>query len=156
MLTEVRQRRRIYLAAGVLVGLAAALAVAVLYYEAMTPNRSWPLTGASDEVRQAPLAYDGPSLLEARIVRSDVIARVRLVSVAQVVEKETGWLSLEDTSYLSALEFKFTALEYLKGSGGSEIVAIAYDADNRYETRQRATDDAPDYLGERGRELGLP
>ncbi len=149
MIKRPRLSRRFLILTGTLALTAAALAVVVLYSRPMTSEWASPLTGAPDEVRRESVAYFGPSSLESRMVRSDVIARVKLVSVAQVVEKEMGWPNDEDTWYLNSLEFKFTALEYLKGNGGSEITAIAFDVDSRYATRQEAKDEAPDFLGER-------
>ena len=61
--------------------------------------------------------YYGPWTLEERIVSADVIARVRLRSTAPVVEQGV-W------RYGGALDFTFDALEYLKGSGGSELKAF--------------------------------
>ncbi len=82
-------------------------------------------------------------------MRSDAIARVTLVSTAQVVEEFSGWPSQGDTSYANALEFKFKVLEYLKGSGGSELVAIAVDGYESYATRAEAIAGAEDFLGGR-------
>ena len=63
--------------------------------------------------------YDGPTSIEERIVLADVIARVRLISVDGAVVAEPG------DFYYGALEFRFRVLEYIKGGGGSEVVAVA-------------------------------
>ena len=131
MLAMVRRRRRLYSVAGVLIVLAVALAAAVLYAGSMSLNGNSPLPGASGGLQRESGWYPPPDFpptsLEERIVRSDAIARVTLVSAAQVVEEISGWPSQGDTSYANALEFRFNVLEHLKGSGGSEVVAIAVD-----------------------------
>ncbi len=153
MLAMVRRRRRLYSVAGVLIVLALALAAAVLYVGSMSLNRNSPLPGAPVGLQResdgGPPPYFPPTTLEERIVRSDAIARVTLVSAAQVVEEFSGWPSQGDTSYANALEFKFKALEYLKGSGGSELVAIAVDWYGLFPTRAEAIAGAEDFLGER-------
>ena len=84
--------------------------------------------------------YDGPASIEERIAESDVIVRVRLNSVSSGAE-------LQDfdndgmVENVSALVHTFEALEYLKGSGGSELVAVAY-AFRPHETSQSAIEDA--------------
>ncbi len=93
--------------------------------------------------------YHGPTSLETRILSSDVIARVELVSASQVVERLSDYPTEGDTSYVKALEFKFKALEYLKGSGGNKLVAVAYDREGRYETEEGAAASAEDFLSVR-------
>ena len=132
--------------AGALVVSAFAL-VAVIFHSGCSTD-----TGAVPEPRP-PDGLGVPALrrpvsLETVIVKSDVIAKVKLVSVAQVVEK-LDWPPDERTLYAKALEFKFEVLEYLKGSGGSHLVAVAYDLDSRYETKQSAAADGQDFLNER-------
>ena len=65
--------------------------------------------------------YDGPTSIEERIVRADVVARVRLISV------DGGVVVEPEDNYFGALEFRFRVLEYLKGSGSSKIVAVTTD-----------------------------
>ena len=67
-------------------------------------------------------SYYGVASLEETIAWADVIARVQLSSVTAVAEQKAG-----QTHYIAALEYRFRVLEYLKGSGGSELVAVAYD-----------------------------
>ena len=148
----VHRRRRLYSVAGVLIVLAVALAAAVLYAGSMSLNGTAPLPGGLESgVRHswAVPAYRGETSLDERILRSDVIARVTLVSVAQVVETQTGWPNEGDTAYRNALEFQFKALEYLKGSGGTELVAVAPDDHAIFSTRPEAGAGAEDFLGER-------
>ena len=153
MLAMVRRRRRLYSVAGVLIVLAVALAAAVLYAGSMSLNGNSPLPGAPGGLQRESGWYPPPDFpptsLEERIVRSDAIARVTLVSAAQVVEEISGWPSQGDTSYANALEFRFNVLEHLKGSGGSEVVAIAVDWYEFFATRAEAGAGAEDFLGER-------
>ena len=73
------------------------------------------------EMQGAAVAYDGATSLEERIFWSPVIARVRLSSVSSSVESGP---TVRGTKYIPLLEFSFTVLEYLKGSGPSSIVAV--------------------------------
>ena len=61
------------------------------------------------------------------IVTADAIARVRLDGVtARVVQVKTvGGNQKPETLYSVALAHKFDVLEYLKGSGGNKVVALA-------------------------------
>ncbi len=81
------------------------------------------------------VGYDGPDSLEERIFDSPVIARVRLDSVSSTVE--SGPAPDGTTKYIPLLEFRFRVLEYLKGSGANDIVAV-WDADPVFDTRQEA------------------
>ena len=88
--------------------------------------------------------------LESRILRSEVIARVKLRSVAQVVERNTLWKDIYGKDYyVAALEFTFDVLEYLKGSGGRQLKAIAEDDDEWFETEAEASAKGPDLLSTR-------
>ncbi len=78
--------------------------------------------------------YHGPTSLEERIVGSDVIARVRLLSVSSGVEAVGAQGNHDKTVYVSSLKFRFEVLEYLKGTGGGELVAVVFDQDDEYET----------------------
>ena len=71
--------------------------------------------------------YDGPASLKERILESDVVARVKLLSMSPSVEA-FGDERSGNSAYVSALEFRFEVLEYLKGGGG-EIVGIVYGND---------------------------
>ena len=77
-----------------------------------------------------PPSYYGQASLEERILMADVVARVRMVSVeGGVVDSDYGsppWKR-------AAMRFRFRVLEYLKGSGGGEIVGVVPDADEYYE-----------------------
>lgn len=61
-------------------------------------------------------------------------------SISQTVEKHVYYEidGSELNEYVGALEYTFEVLEYLKGSGGSEIVGVVYDLDVGYETRAGA------------------
>ncbi len=66
--------------------------------------------------------YYGVAPLEETIAWADIIARVQLLSVTAVAEQETG-----QTDYIAALDYRFRVLEYLRGSGGNELVAVVDD-----------------------------
>ena len=86
------------------------------------------------------IAYDGPTSLEERIFASPVIARVRLDSATSTVESATA--PDGSTKYIALLEFSFSVLEYLKGSGGSDIVAI-WESRPVFDTRREAEAELP-------------
>ncbi len=79
--------------------------------------------------------YFGPESLEEKIVGSDVVALARLISVASGVDIRDSSGTGADTKYVGALIHKFEVIEYLKGSGASELTAVVYDAGNEYQTR---------------------
>ena len=88
--------------------------------------------------------------IESRILRSDVVARVKLRSVGQVVERNTAWKKIDGVEYyVVALEFTFDVLEYLKGSGGSQMKVIADDADELFKTEAEALAQGPNLLSTR-------
>ena len=64
--------------------------------------------------------YYGVAPLEESIAKADVIARVELRSVTTVAEQREG----QTTDYVAALDYRFRVLEYLRGSGGNELVAV--------------------------------
>ena len=67
----------------------------------------------------------GQSLLKERINASDVIARVRLSSTEPVAIHRM--FPSGSQGYAPAIKYTFETLEYLRGSGGDEIVAVAPD-----------------------------
>ena len=79
-----------------------------------------------------------PTSLEERILASAVIVRVRLDSATSTVESGTTYRGMK---YLATLEFSFSVLEYLKGSGADDIVAVW--AAPFFDTRQEAEDALP-------------
>ena len=83
---------------------------------------------------QSAIAYLGPTSLEERVLVSPVIARVRLDSATSTVEAAT---TVYGTKYMAILEFRFSVLEYLKDSGGNDIVAV-WAAAPLFDTRQEA------------------
>ena len=83
----------------------------------------------------APVAYDGPTSLEERILAAPVIARVRLDSTTSAVESATAFDG--STKYIALLEFSFSVQEYLKGSGVDDIVAV-WESRPIYDARQEA------------------
>ena len=86
--------------------------------------------------------------LEERIVGSDVVARVRLSTVTAVVETKAP--VPDDTSITTpaaAMEFRFRVLEYLKGAGADELVAVALG--HKYETESETQAALPAVAAER-------
>ena len=81
-----------------------------------------------------PPFYFGASSLEERILSSPVIARVRLDSTTSTVESGTTYLGIK---CIAILEFNFSVVEYLKGSGPTDIVAI-WGAGQIFDTQQEA------------------
>ena len=82
----------------------------------------------------------GTASLEEIIVGSDVIARARFVSASRASLNIVMTLPNADRTvvsyYIPAMEYRFRMLEYLKGSGPNEVVAIVYE--RRGETFQTA------------------
>ena len=86
--------------------------------------------GCNLQTEQAPTymtgtdtGYFGVASLEETIAKADVIARVELRSVTAVAEQREG----QTTDYVAALDYRFRVLEYLRGSGGNELVAVVHD-----------------------------
>ena len=74
----------------------------------------------------------GPSSIEEMAARSKVVARVRFVSVRPVGQRSpVGYPSsaTKAEGYYAALEYTFRVLEYIKGSGGSQVTAVAVGSD---------------------------
>ena len=87
-------------------------------------------------------SYHGLVSIEEQILWDDVVARVRLISVDGAVVVEPGG------TYRGALEFRFRVLEYIKGNGGAEVVAVTIDED-RYDTASAARASVPDMVATR-------
>ena len=89
--------------------------------------------------------YYGVASLEEMIAWADVIARVELRSVTAVAEQEVG-----QTNYVAALDYRFRVLEYLRGNGGNELVAVVDDVGETFSssgsavTRAKALKDRRD------------
>ena len=98
-------------------------------------------------VNPYPPTYNGQTSLEERIVRADVVARVRIVSVEGGVED--GYYSGPPTLHTPVMRFRFRVLEYLKGSGGSEIVGVVPDHDSAFATAAEARAIIPSLLSDR-------
>ena len=89
------------------------------------------------------LPSEGQQSLEERILRAAIIARVELVSYEIVGTRYINKFGTPVDLYSPAIEFTFDVLEYLKGTGGSTLTALAYgyheDADTLYDTAGEAT-----------------
>ena len=96
--------------------------------------------GCNLQTEQAPTymtgtdtGYFGVASLEETIAKADVIARVELRSVTTVAEQKAG-----ETDYIAALNYRFRVLEYLRGSGGNELVAVVTDSGETFSWRASA------------------
>ena len=69
----------------------------------------------------------GPESVEEIIIWSDIVAKVRMRSATGTVEYGPSAPDGYSTVYTSALDFNFEVLEYLKGAGSTEIVAVVRD-----------------------------
>ena len=87
-------------------------------------------------------SYHGLVSIEEQILWDDVVARVRLISVDGAVVVEPGG------TYRGALEFRFRVLEYIKGNGGAEVVAVTID-EGRYDTASAARAAVPGMVATR-------
>ena len=99
-----------------------------------------------------PPFYFGASSLEERILASPVIARVRLDSTTSTVESGTTYLGIK---CIAILEFNFSVVEYLKGSGPTDIVAI-WGAGQIFDTQQEAQGAMPAIVAGAGHSVGRP
>ncbi len=79
----------------------------------------------------------GPTTLEERIAEADVIARARFVSATPVAASRTN-----PAHYIGVVELRFRVLEYLRGSGANEIVALIDDEGIHYDTSAKALEGA--------------
>ncbi len=88
------------------------------------------------------LPFEGQQSLEERILRAAIVARVELVSHKTVGAKYINKFGTPVDLYSPAVEFTFNVLEYLKGTGGATLTAIAYghheNADTLYDTAKEA------------------
>ena len=93
----------------------------------------------------------GPVSLDERILRADIIARATLTSVSTstpyLLDKDTGTTTEQ---YVSALELRFDAHEYLKGSRGDTLVVVLpMSSQDYYPSASEAVAAARDWLPER-------
>ena len=90
------------------------------------------------KVSVAPIfSWAGATSLETRILASPVIARVRLDSVSSTTELGDTYRGMK---YITLLEFNFSVLEYLKGNGDDDIVAVWASVRSLFDTQQEAED----------------
>ena len=94
-----------------------------------------------------PPTYSGQTSIEERIINADVVARVRMVSVEGGVGD--GYYSGSQTLHTPVMRFRFRVLEYLKGSGGSEIVGVVPEHDSAFATAAEARAMIPSLLSGR-------
>ena len=79
------------------------------------------------------LNYYGPATLEERIAGADAIVRARFLSASPVAERIP-----EHSGYIGAVELRFQVLEYLRGSGAGELVALIDDVGIPYDSSGKA------------------
>ena len=89
---------------------------------------------AQSTMTHRPVSYLGQHSLEERILASPVIVRARLGSATSTVESGP---TVRGTKPIAILEFHFRVQEYLKGSGGSDIVAV-WNSGLLFDTREEA------------------
>ena len=141
------KQHRVSLATG-----AIAMICVMMLYAGCGPEPGPAALQPTDEAQEAStvfggIYFSGTDLLEERILEAEAIARVRFSSAKQVVELvyyEPGF-----EAYVGALEFTFEVLEYLKGSGGTEVKAVVNDGDELYWTRAEAEASDEDFLAVR-------
>ncbi len=107
----------------------------------------------SDSVAVAPSSAmvppGGQVGLNERVFEAAVIARGSLISTNATAEN-IGMDSNGATTYLGMLEFKFRVLEYLKGTGGDELVVFVTDQlDRTYATMELALEAAQSWKRDR-------
>jgi len=71
-------------------------------------------------------SYEGENSLEERILKVDVVAKVRLSSVSAGTEHYAVFVG-QPPVHVGTLEHNFEVLEYLKGTGDDQIVAIVWE-----------------------------
>ena len=92
--------------------------------------------GKTTEVTGGMPLFENPASMQQRVARSEVIARVRFVSVEPAGVRDRIYRERSRDSdhnvvwgdymgYVAALEYTFRVLEYMKGTGGAEIEAFA-------------------------------
>ena len=97
----------------------------------------------------------GLASLNERIARANVIARVTLRSVTSSTEQFDTRDALQrpgggvNDGYVRSIEFTFDVHEYLKGAGGTTLVAVVFGGQS-YPTTSEAEAKGPDLLAERG------
>ena len=91
--------------------------------------------------------YHGQELLEERIATADVIVRVRLSSHETVGAQPPAVVRNRGGGYYPAIKFTFEALEYLKGSGGSELAAYAFGIHHYFELASDTAKEAKERWG---------
>ena len=91
---------------------------------------------------------EGATSLKERIARADVIARVRLQTV---VAGSEPWhiVGHYPPRHIATLEHRFTVLEYLKGTGGTEIVAVVLGNAIGHDTKALAVAEGAEMLAAR-------
>ncbi|MCY4475057.1 MAG: hypothetical protein OXC83_06435 [Chloroflexi bacterium] len=127
-----------------LIPLVAGLMACGLFSDGRTTETSEAGSVSTLAVDARPPAYLGDTSLEERILASPTIVRVRLDSVSSTTESGSTYQGMK---HIALLEFGFTVLEYLKGNGANDIVAVW--AAESFDTQQEAEDALPAIAAER-------
>ena len=93
--------------------------------------------------------FGGPTTLEENIAQSEVIVRARMQSVAAVAT------TVDQGNHEVWLEFNFNSLEYLKGTGATQINAVVR-VPVEYDTAMEARAAGPASLGPARLPMGQP
>ena len=93
----------------------------------------------------------GETLLLERIAGADAVVRATLVSVSSVVDSFSAISggTPQTPEFARGLAYTFTVHEYLKGSGGTQLVALALDQFDTYATKAEADAATDTYLADR-------
>ena len=81
----------------------------------------------------------GPDTLEERILRSSAIVRARLLSATPATERRTD---PAPTHHVAVVELRFKVLEYLRGGGAGELVALVTHSGIFYDSSGKALEGA--------------
>ena len=114
---------------------------------APTPEHPVVLTGST-------IIFDpyGPTSVLERVASADVIIRAEVASVSAVVDS-FSIIGLdgepEPAVFAKGLAYTLTVHEYLKGSGGNQVVAVVLDNARRYTTEAEAEAATTDHLAAR-------
>ena len=114
------------------------------------PRPAASTSSSAPPVASAPPAYNGESSLEERILASDVVAKVRLIS-AKAVAGTAAWSdnAPDETSPAAVWEFRFRVLEHLKGTSANEITAVVLVRGRSDDTKEDVDRALPTITAER-------
>lgn len=132
----IRSKRIVHV--GVAAGVLGAFALTALMLALVIACAGSSTEGPSSEPRlgevggtTGSIAYLGPSSLEERIAGADLIVKARLRNVTTGIERwDPEYINITTrprTSYIPVLKHNFAVLEYLKGTGDDQVIAVVYN-----------------------------